>query len=258
MPKPTPSIVALIPARSGSKRIANKNIRPLSGHPLMAYTIAAALDSGIFQRVIVSTDSARYAEIAEHYGAEVPFLRPIEYATSYSPDIEWVTHALGALDPIPDCFAILRPTAPFRQPETIRRAWEQFRAAEGAHSLRAVTKCTEHPGKMWAMNGAYHWLSPILPYRTHGPSGVPWHSSQYPSLPHVYVQDASLEIAWSRIALESRSIAGDLITGFVSQGYEGFDVNLEEDWLTAEALLERGLATLPKVSREAYGSVRSD
>ena len=72
------TIVALIPARSGSKRVPDKNIRPLAGHPVIAYTIAAALDSGIFDDVIVSTDSTRYAEVSEHYGAQIPFLRPAE------------------------------------------------------------------------------------------------------------------------------------------------------------------------------------
>ena len=72
------SIVALIPARAGSKRVPDKNIRPLAGHPLIAYTIAAAIDSGIFSDVIVSTDSEHYADIAKHYGAQVPFLRPAD------------------------------------------------------------------------------------------------------------------------------------------------------------------------------------
>src|SRR5210317_2466380 len=97
MTKKDTNIVALIPARSGSKRVPDKNIRTLAGHPLIAYSIAAALQSRIFTAVIVSTDSERYADIARHYGAEVPFLRPDEIAGDTSPDIEWVTYTLDHL-----------------------------------------------------------------------------------------------------------------------------------------------------------------
>ncbi|MCU0590503.1 MAG: hypothetical protein MUC57_03410, partial [Desulfobacterales bacterium] len=91
-PSDGPSVVALIPARSGSKRVPDKNIRPLAGHPVIAYSISAAVQSGIFAAVIVSTDSERYAEVARYYGAEVPFLRPGEFSGDTSPDIEWVEY----------------------------------------------------------------------------------------------------------------------------------------------------------------------
>ena len=90
-------IVALIPARAGSKRVPDKNIRPLAGHPLIAYTVSAALSSGIFADVIVSTDSEHYAEIVKYYGAEVPFLRPETLAGDQSPDIEWLAYTLDQL-----------------------------------------------------------------------------------------------------------------------------------------------------------------
>ena len=194
---PEPSCIALIPARSGSKRVADKNIRPLAGHPLIAYTIAAARQSGVFRDVVVSTDSERYAAIARHYGAETPFLRPEEISGDTSPDIEWVDYTLRRLAREGrryECFSILRPTSPFRLPETIRRAWSEFRAESGVDSLRAVEKCSQHPGKMWIVRGRR--MMPLLPF---GPEDRPWHSSQYPSLPVVYVQNASLEIAWTLI-----------------------------------------------------------
>ena len=106
-----PSIVALIPARAGSKRVADKNIRPLAGHPLIAYTISSALQSQIFSAVIVSTDSQLYGDIAGHYGAEVPHLRPSELAGDLSPDIEWVEYTLRRLQKNGrdyDCFSIFR------------------------------------------------------------------------------------------------------------------------------------------------------
>ena len=97
MSQTTPSIVALIPARAGSKRVADKNIKLLAGHPLIAYTIAAAQQSGIFAAVIVSTDSLHYVDMVKHYGAESPYLRPAEMSGDISPDIEWVSYTLDRL-----------------------------------------------------------------------------------------------------------------------------------------------------------------
>jgi CMP-N-acetylneuraminic acid synthetase len=84
-----PSAVALIGARGGSERVPGKNVRPLAGHPLLAYAIETARQSGVFERVVVSTDSEPIAKVARWYGADVPFLRPAEYATATSPDIDW-------------------------------------------------------------------------------------------------------------------------------------------------------------------------
>jgi len=246
-----PQVVALIPARSGSKRVPNKNIRPLAGHPVIAYTIAAALQSGIFSEVVVSTDSVHYAEIARHYGAEVPFLRPAELAGDLSPDIEFVEYTLKRLEREGrrfDCFSILRPTSPFRLPETIRRAWGEFLAEEGVDSLRAVERCEQHPGKMWVVRGRR--MTPLLPL---GPAEQPWHSSQYQSLPEVYVQNASLEIAWTRVVLgDGRTIAGNVLIPFLTRGYEGYDVNQPYDWQLAEELVRSGEARLPQVPQEPY------
>lgn len=244
------SIVALIPARAGSKRVPDKNIRPLANHPLMAYTIAAAIDSGIFSDVIVSTDSEHYAEIAKHYGAQVPFLRPAALAGDQSPDIEWVEFTLCRLaeaDRKYDCFSILRPTSPFRLPATIQRAWQAFSSQQGVDSLRAVEKCTQHPAKMWVIRG--NRMMPLLPL---GPAEQPWHSSQYPSLPEIYVQNASLEIAKSRVVFEDRTIAGNVVMPFLTTDYEGFDVNNEYDWQLAEHTVQEGDARLPRVSQSAY------
>ncbi|MGD2023661.1 MAG: acylneuraminate cytidylyltransferase family protein [Desulfobacterales bacterium] len=250
MSEKQPTIVALIPARSGSKRVADKNIRPLGGHPVMAYTITAALESGVFTDVIVSTDSEQYAEIARYYGAEVPFLRPTELAGDVSPDIEWLEYTLKRLqeeDRQYDCFSILRPTSPFRQPETIRRAWEEFLAEDGVDSLRAIEKCQQHPGKMWVVRGKR--MTPLLPM---GPAEQPWHSSQYQSLPEVYVQNASLEIAWTRVVLQDRTIAGNVLIPFFTGEYEGFDVNNPYDWSLAEHLVSKGEVTLPVVTQRPY------
>ena len=244
------TIVALIPARAGSKRVPDKNIRPLGDHPVIAYTIAAALQSKVFTDVIISTDSEQYAAVAAQYGAQAPFLRPAELAGDLSPDIEWLVYTLAKLREKGrsyDCFSILRPTSPFRLPDTIQRAWHAFQAEEGVDSLRAVEKCQQHPGKMWVIRG--NRMTPLLPL---GPAEQPWHSSQYPSLPEVYVQNASLEIALSRVVFDDHTIAGNTVMPFLTQGYEGFDVNTAYDWNLAEHLVRNGDARLPAVSQEPY------
>ena len=250
MSKAQPSIVALIPARSGSKRVTDKNIRLLAGHPLIAYSVGAAVNSGVFADVVVSTDSEQYAAIAAHYGARVPFVRPEKYAGDTSPDIEWIDHALATMAESGrtyDCFSILRPTSPFRLPETIRRAWAAFKAEDGVDSLRAVEKCSQHPGKMWVVRGGR--MLPLLPF---GPAAQPWHSSQYPSLPEIFVQNASLEIAWTSVVTEQHTVAGNTIMPFFTDGYEGFDVNSNYDWSLAEELVRRKEARLPEITRSPF------
>ena len=241
----TRSVVALVPARSGSKRIPGKNVRSLAGHPLIAYTISAAIESGVFSRIVVSTDSEEIADTARYYGAEAPFLRPSKMAGDTSPDIEFVEHALLELRSQGheyDCFSILRPTSPFRKAHTIRRAWETFVGEEGVDSLRAVERCAQHPCKMWVVRGSR--MMPLIPF---GPAEQPWHSSQYPTLPEVYVQNASLEIAWTRVVFDGRTIAGQVLIPFFTEGDEGMDANSEYDWLIAEQMIKRGDATLPAV-----------
>jgi CMP-N,N'-diacetyllegionaminic acid synthase len=245
-----PRAVAFIPARSGSKRLPNKNIRPLGGHPMLAYSIYAAIESGVFDAVICATDSEQYAEIARHYGAQVPFLRAAEISGDKSSDIEWVVWMLNQLRSMGseyEIFSILRPTNPFRMPSTIRRAWGQFIEDPRADSLRAIEKCKQHPGKMCVIRA--NRMLPLLPF-TNG--ATPWHSSQYAALPEIYAQDASLEIAWSRVPLKQNSIAGEAIIPFVSQGYEGFDINEPEDWWMAERLLKTQSAVLPNISIQPY------
>jgi len=245
-----PSVVALIPARAGSTRIRHKNIKRLAGHPLLAYTIEAAKQSGVFSTVIVSTDSPVYANIAGYYGAEVPFLRPSELAGSLSPDIEWVEHCLLTLAQSGrtyECFSILRPTSPFRLPDTICRAWQAFQAEDGVDSLRAVEKCKQHPGKMWVVRGRR--MLPLLPL---SPPNPPWHSSQYQALPEVYIQNASLEIAWSRIVTEEHTIAGTVIMPFFTEGYEGVDINEPQTWQYVESQVEASQARLPRITIEPF------
>jgi CMP-N-acetylneuraminic acid synthetase len=255
-----PTAVALIPARQGSKRVPGKNVRLLNGHPTLAYTIAPALASGVFDSVVVSTDSEEIAEIARHYGAEVPFLRPTAFASDTSPDIEWLDYTLRALAERGrrwDAFSLLRPTSPFRSADTIRRAWTVFVGQQGVDSLRAIEKCAQHPGKMWVVRGER--MFPLLPFTSRvtgatGPgSDVPWHSTPYQALPPVYVQNASLEIAWTRVVLERGSITGEVLVPFVTAGYEGFDINDPADWTVAERLVAEGIVALPAIEQAPFG-----
>jgi N-acylneuraminate cytidylyltransferase len=232
--------------------VPGKNVRALGGHPVIAYTIAAALESGVFDSVIVSTDSEETAAIARRYGAEVPFLRPPQFAGDTSPDIEWLEYTLTELRRAGrqwDCFSLLRPTSPFRTAATIRRAWSTFLAQKGADSLRAVEKCAQHPGKMWIVEGDR--MRPLMPSP---PGAQPSHSTPYQALPPVYVQNASLEIAWTRVVFERRTIAGDVLVPFLTEGYEGFDINDPHDWLIAERLIADGEAVLPPVPQASHGA----
>ena len=206
----------------------------------------------MFDVVILSTDSEEVAEIGVHYGAEVPFLRPTEYAADRSPDFDWLDYTVGRLAAAGrswDSFSILRPTSPFRKPDTIRRAWEQFRSDTTAHSLRAVELCTQHPGKMWVVDG--NRMRPLI---ASPENATPWHSSPYQALPPVYAQNASLEMAWTKTLLEQQSIAGSLIMPFFTTGFEGLDVNQMRDWWYAEELLRRGEVELPTVATKPWSA----
>jgi CMP-N,N'-diacetyllegionaminic acid synthase len=244
-----PSAVAFVPARSGSERVPGKNTRPLAGHPLLAYAIETAVQSGCFARVVVSTDSGEIADVARWYGADVPFLRPTEYATSTSPDIEWLAHTLERLEERYDLFALIRATNPFRGPETVRRGLGQLLDTPEADSIRAVERVKQHPGKMWLLAEDGRTMSPLLD-QSH--LDVAWHAGQYQALPEVYVQNSALEIAWTRVVSENGTREGAVLAPFLTHGLEGFNVDDEEDWERAERLVESGEAALTEVGRQPY------
>jgi len=246
-----PSVVAFVPARAGSERVPGKNVRRLAGHPLLAYAIATARESGIAERIVCSTDSEEIADVARWYGADVPFLRPSEYATSTSPDIEWLTYTLAELSERYDLFALVRATNPFRGPDVLRRGLEQLLAAPQADSIRAVELVKQHPGKMWVLEG--QTMRPLLEQ-----SGLEsaWHAGQYQALPQVYVQNSALEIAWTRVVAETGTREGRVLAPYLTEGFEGFNVDDEEDWARAEALVASGAATLPAIDRDPYPAAR--
>lgn len=232
--------IALIPARSGSKRVKNKNILMINRHPLLAYTISHAIKSKIFDRIICVTDSKKYQKIAIKYGAEVPRLRPKKLSGDKSSDIEWVKWIMKQIDGIKkyEIFSILRPTNPLRKVSTTRKAFKIFKKNFFFDLLRAVNICKQHPAKMWYFKNDR--LSPIL--KNNESNKVPLHSQQYANLPKIYTQNASLEIARTKILNNKNpSISGKKIMGFISPGKEGFDINNEEDIILLKYLIKKKL-----------------
>ena len=244
-----PSAIALIGARSGSERVVGKNVRRLAGHPLLAYAIETARRADVFDRILVSTDSEQIAQVARWYGADVPFLRPEEYATSTSPDIEWIAWTLPRLDERYDLFAIVRATNPFRGPDAIRRGLDQLLATPEADSIRAVELVKQHPGKMWVIDEVGRLMRPLLD-QSH--LDVAWHAGQYQALPPVYVQNSALEIAWTRVVEATGTREGVIQAPFLTEGHEGLNIDDEDDFERAEQLVAEGRARLVDVPREPY------
>jgi len=231
------SNIALIPARSGSKRVPDKNIRILNKHPLISYTIKPAIESGLYEKVIVITDSEKYSRISKSYGAQVPALRPKETASSEAPDIMWVKwiHELLTCENIfADTYSILRPTSPFRTLDTFKRAFNLFRNNKDCDTLRAIQKVSEHPGKMWIEK--CNNIVPLLPFKNQFDF---WHNSQSNTLPEIFVQNASFEIFKSSNLSKFNSITGTNIVGFKTIGNEGFDINTEYDFLMAKSISKK-------------------
>jgi CMP-N,N'-diacetyllegionaminic acid synthase len=245
----SPSVIALIGARGGSERVPGKNVRLLDGHPLLAYAIETARQAGVFARIVVSTDSEAIAKVARWYGAEIPFFRPAEYATSTSPDIEWIAWTLPRLEEHYDLFAIIRATNPFRGPDAVRRGLERLLATPEADSIRAVERVKQHPGKMWVIDEVGRLMRPLLD-QSH--LDVAWHAGQYPALPPVYVQNSALEVAWTRVVAGTGTREGRIVAPFLTEGFEGLNIDDEDDFVRAEQLIASGRARLPSIEREPY------
>lgn len=227
-------IIALIPARAGSKRLRNKNIKKLNGHPLIAYTINVAKKSKIFKNIFCITDSKRYQKIAKLYGTDEMELRPKKISLNNSPDIEWLTWAIKKLEYNNvnfKYFAILRPTSPFRSKSMIKNAYKIFLKSKNADSIRAVELTKIHPGKIWKKKKGY--IFPLLKKRIRG---IPWHSMQYAVLPKFYSQNASLEISSLRSYKKYKSISGKKIIPYITKNFEGFDINSSLDFEIAKVI----------------------
>ena len=208
-----PEVLALIPARGGSKSIPRKNLLPIAGQPLIAHSIAQALASRHITRTIVSTDDEEIARVARACGAGVPFMRPAAIAGDRSTDFEVFQHALAWLRDREGyacaCVVHLRPTGPVRRVERIDEAIAAFLANGEADSLRSVTTPSQTPYKMWRMRGAY--LEPCLTA-----SSIPEaHSQPRQALPEVFWQNGYVDIVRPSVILERQSICGDRVLPFV-------------------------------------------
>ena len=203
-------VIALIPARSGSKSVLNKNIRKLLGRPLIAYSIETALKSRYVDRVIVSTDSSRIAKIAVSEGAEAPFLRPRSLSGDRARDIGFAKHALQKLGPAGSqlrLVVILRPTEPYRRSSIVDLAIETLSAHHTADSLRSVTLAEQTPFKMWFKSGRY--LKPIL-----GSFSLELFNAPRQSLPLVYWQNGYVDVVWESTIMKKNSITGKKVLFF--------------------------------------------
>lgn len=231
-------LVALIPARSGSERLKNKNIKILNNKPLLAYSILAAKKTNLFEKIIVSTDSVKYKNIALKYGAEVPYLRKKMHSGSRSPDFYWVKDLLNYYEKNNYFFThffILRPTNPFRTHRTIVRAWKKF-CKYKCDSLRAVEKIKQRPEKMWTLNRNF-----LSPYNKNlgKIKGQPFYNSQSKNFKKIYIQNASLEISKLFVLKKYKSITGKKIIPFFTKKYEGFDINDKQDFIEAKYLIKK-------------------
>lgn len=244
------NLIALIPARSGSKRLKHKNIIKISEHPLIAYSINSAKKSKLFHKIYVLTDSIKYAKIAKYYGAEVPFLRKKKDSGFKSPDFIWLQSLKKFLikNKISHShFFILRPTNPFRTSNTIKRAWKEFKKSKNAESLRAVETVNQHPGKMWVLKNNY-----IKPFMIGKINRQPFFNSQLSSLPKIFVQNASLEISNFDVVHKYKTITGKKIVPFFTKNYEGFDVNNLEDMKYLKFLIYYKNEKLQKILKKPY------
>lgn len=214
-------ILALIPARSGSKSIPHKNVQPFAGKPLLAHSIEQARACPAITRVIVSTDSEAYAAIARQFGAEVPFLRPAEISGDASTDLEVFQHALRWLaakeKKVPELCVHLRPTHPNRRIADIAAAIDVLRAHPEWDSVRSVVPAPEPPFKMWFRSTAGE-LMPVV--TTDIPEA---HSRPRQTLPATFLQNASIDVIRSRTILEQNSIAGARIGSIVLGQFHDID-----------------------------------
>ena len=243
------SVVGLIPLRGGGKRLGpiggvDKERAVLGNHPLMAYTIRAAIDSGVFNNVIAVVASEEHAAMAEDYGAAVPFRRPSYTTRDGSPDIEWVLWVMKQFAEefdAYDVYSILRVTSPFRSAVDILDGWELFRNSLGAHSLRTVSKTNQDPMKMWIIRNDR--LLPLVPV---GPESAPWHSRPSQENPVVYAQTAGMEFAWTQMTLDTKTIAGSVVVPYIVEGYSAMDLNSTLDWAVAEEAIKAGNVDIPR------------
>ena len=204
------NVIAIIPARSGSKSLIDKNIKLLSGHPLIAYSIAIVKLSQKIDRVIVSTNSQGYADIAKQYGAEVPFMRPDKYSTDAATDKGFLVHAMNWIKEnegrLPEYWVHLRPTTPLRSVEIVDSAINEIMQSQDATSLRSGHKAPESPLKWFVKDNCYF----------KGLADGEDYNLPKEAFKQVYIPDGFVDIVKSSFVMKNKEIHGDKMIGFES------------------------------------------
>lgn len=238
-------IVAIIPARSGSKGVVDKNIKLLGGHPLIAYSIAAALLAKNIDRVIVSTDSELYANIARKYSAEVPFLRPPEISGDNSTDYDFIKHALDWMQNnegyLPKYLVHLRPTTPLREPTCIEEAIERICHDNYATALRSVHEMSETAYKTVEIDRDY------LKCICSGSFDLDAANQTRQVFPKTYIANGYVDIYKSSYVVKNKKILGDKVIAYITPRI--FEVDTLEDF----DYLEYQVAKDPMLVRRLLG-----
>ena len=234
-------VLALIPARGGSKSIPRKNIRLFAGHPLISYSIAAGLAAESVTRLLVSTDDEEIAAIARKYGAETPFLRPAELSQDNTPDLPVFQHALQWLEENegyrPEILVQLRPTSPLRRVWHIDQSIYQLLAHPEADAIRTVCEPFQNPFKMWQIDPE-GFMQPLIHTEYQEAYNMPRQL-----LPAVYWQTGYVDAAWRDTIIEKASMTGERILPLVIPPNDWIDIDSADDWRRAERLLEGGEIT---------------
>lgn len=225
--------IAIIPARSGSKSIKDKNLALLAGHPLIAFSIAAARMSRLTDRVIVSTDSQQYADLAIKYGAEVPFIRPAEISTDTSTDRDFMVHAMewtksheGA---VPEFWVHLRPTTPLRNPQHLDEAIQLLSKDAGATALRSAHKSPESPFKWFRKNTSGYFVA-----LTTDDTALDRFNAPRQVFPDVFIPDGYVDIVRASFTMASNQMHGNRVLCYESPFCTEVDSAEELDRLTFE------------------------
>jgi len=230
------NILAIIPARGGSKSIPHKNIKLFAGKPLIAWTIEVAKKSKLITRIIVSTDSQEVADIAKKYGAEVPFLRPKEIAGDLATDVEFLSHALEFLKRTenyePEIVLRLPPTSPLRTAAHIDEGIETLIKNPEADAVRPITEAPKHPYKMWKIAAAGQYLEPFLPASFTGMTEA--YNMPRQILPKVYVHTGAMDIIRRRTITELKSTSGKKLGYFFMDTDVSINIDHPIDFEIAE------------------------
>jgi YrbI family 3-deoxy-D-manno-octulosonate 8-phosphate phosphatase len=234
-------ILALIPARGGSKGIPRKNIRSFAGYPLIAWSIAAARQSESVTRVIVSTDDEEIAAVAREYGAETPFLRPVELAQDKSTDLPVFEHALKFLEDVegyrPEIVLQLRPTSPIRPRAMVDDSIRILLEHKDADCVRGVVSASQNPYKMWRFNGEGKPLNALLEV-----DGIaePYNAPRQ-VLPAVYWQTGHIDAIRISTITQKKSLTGKVVYPLLIDPRYTVDIDTLSDWAKYETVVYGGL-----------------